>query len=148
MTYPYSDDRMTYDYETHRYILTEKSVLEELGINLAERSKNEVARANLLKLASAQVYRFIHEHNVANDFQDYIIAKTESGRKIIKEAMQHQLTYLMMVGDLSRSADINKRALWFDDNAKQVLYRPIPEIATSVCYTGRFNCMLNFGGEW
>ena len=148
MNYPYADEYMIYDYETHRYILTEKCVLEELGINLAERSKNQVARANLLKLASAQVYRFIHEHNTANDFQDYVIAKTETGRKIIKEAMQHQLTYLMMVGDLSRSTDINKRMLWFDDNAKQTLYRPIPEIASSICYTGRFACRPMFGGEW
>ena len=134
---PYSDEFMTFNEETKHYELTEQCALKELGINLRERSKNDVAIQRFLRLASSQVYRFIHEHNTDNDYQDHIIANTESGRKIIKEAMQEQLIYLSMVGDISRVHDLQKRALYIDDNAKAVLYRTIPEIGTTICYTGR-----------
>jgi hypothetical protein len=134
---PYSDEYMIFNEETNHYELTEQCALKELGINLRERSKNDIAIKRFLRLASSQVYRFIHEHNTNNDYQDFIIATTESGRKIIKEAMQEQLIYLSMVGDISRIHDLQKRALYIDDNAKAVLYRTIPEIGTTICYTGR-----------
>lgn len=148
MTYPYSDEHMIYDYDTHHYILTEAFAMQELGINLSSILKSDTAVKRALKQASNHVYRFIHSHNTAEEFQDYIIAKTEMGRKIIKEAMAEQLTYLMMCGDASRVLDVEKRALYIDDNAKEILMRVIPEIATSICYTGRFACRPIFGGEW
>ena len=148
MTLPYSDEHMIYDYDTHRYILTEKYVNEELGINLKNILKNEIAMKRALKQASNQVYRFIHSHNTAESFQDYIIAKTESGRKIIKEAMTEQLMYLTMGGDVSRVHDWEKRAMYLDDNAKDILMTTIPEIGTSICYTGRFACRPVFEGNW
>ena len=148
MTLPYSDEHMIYDFETHHYILTEGCVLQELGINLKAISKNDNAIKRVLKQASNQVYRFIHSHNTAEDFQDYIIAKTQNGRKLIKEAMLEQITYLLDVGDPSKILDMEKRGMYIDDNAKEILMRTIPEIATSICYTGRFACRPIFGGEW
>ena len=35
MTYPYNDDAMIYDYKKHEYVLTERYVLETLGVNLS-----------------------------------------------------------------------------------------------------------------
>lgn len=138
MNYPHNDDYMIFDYKSHRYILTEKDVEENLGINLVERNENEVARRNLLNLCSQHVYNYIHSHNISTGFQDYIIAKTETGRAIIKEAMEHQLVYIMSAGDLSRVPDVNLRALWFDEQAKQALLKEIPEIGTTILYTGKF----------
>lgn len=136
--YPYTDDYMTYDYDTHRYILTQKDVSENLGIDLTARIKAPNAINALLKQVSTQIYNFIHSHNVANEFQDFIIAKTYKGRAVIREAMEQQLIYFLAVGDLSRSTDREKRALAIDENAKNVLLQPIPEIGTTILYSGRF----------
>ena len=141
--YPLSDEYMIYNEQLRRYILTEKDVLENLGIDLPARlrCKNGSSNANsinaLLNLASVHVYRFIHEHNVNNDWQDCVIANTQKGRQIIKEAMEQQLIYLLTIGDLSRSTDSTKRAFWFDDTARDILYQTIPEIGTTILYTGR-----------
>lgn len=139
MNYPYSDEFMIYNKEKRRYILTEKDVLFNLGINLSERVKDQNAINAFLDLASLHCYRFIHQHNTNTDFQDYVISKTETGRKIIKEAMEQQLIYLSMVGDLSRSTDKDERSAWFDETAKETLMRTIPEIGTTICYTGVFS---------
>ena len=135
---PISDEFMIYNEEYNRYILTEKDVVTNLGIDINDRVKNPEAINSLLNQISIQVYRFIHEHNVANVVQDYIIATTEMGRKIINTAMEEQLIYVMTNGDLSRSTDKEKRALWFDDNAKEVLMTPIKEIGTHILYSGQF----------
>jgi hypothetical protein len=145
---PYSDSYMIYNNSDHHYILTEKCALESLGINLKERTKNEVAIKRVLRLASTQVYGFIHEHNTNNDLQDFIIAKTESGRKIIREAMEEQLLYLTLGGDISRVHDWQKQAMFLDSSAKRVLYRTIPEIGTTVCYTGALPIPKVEDGEW
>lgn len=145
--YPYSDEYMTYDYESHKYMLTEKAVLEELGINLAERSKNEAAKKAFLRLASNQIYNYIHSHNVNDVLQDYIIAKTSRGRKVIKEAMLSQFWLLANAGDLSILPDEKQRALSIDMNAISILGQTIPEIGCSILYTGKLpHICLN--GEW
>ena len=83
MTYPYSDEFMVYDYENHRYILTEKDVEVNLGISLSARSKNANARAQVLKQVSRQIYSFIHDYSLTGSeiVKDYVIATTENGRK-------------------------------------------------------------------
>ena len=43
MTYPYNDDVMVYDYDKHRYFLTEKGVLSELGISYGTAGENIAA---------------------------------------------------------------------------------------------------------
>lgn len=135
---PYSDDFMIFDKLTNRYVLTEKDVKQNLGIEINVRLKNPEAVNSLLNQVSIQVYRFIHEHNIENAIQDYIIAYTETGRKIIKTAMEEQLIYVMTNGDLSRSTDKEKRKLWFDDNAREILMTPICELGTHLLYQGQF----------
>lgn len=141
---PYSNEYMTFDNLTHRYVLTEKDVLVNLGIDLQSRVKNSNAIQNILRTASWHVYSFIHSHNINNDFQDYIIAFTESGREIIKQAMERQLTYILVVGDLSMSVDTDKRAKWFDKIAEEILSTPIKELGASILYTG----VMNGNAEW
>lgn len=146
--YPLTDEFMVYDYTTHRYVLTDKDVFENLGINLSARIKNPTAVRSLLNQISAQVYDFIHEHNVNNRFQDFVIAVTESGRQIIKRAMEEQLKYVLMVGDLSRSTDREKRAMWFDMNAERELSQPICEVGCSVLYAGSYPFVCMQGVNW
>ena len=148
MKYPYSDDYMTYDFHSHRYVLTEKDVVEYMGIDLKEHNDNENARSMILRQVSLQIYNFIHSHNTATDWQDYIIAKTETGRRIIKEAMEQQLKYLLSVGDASILLDKTKRELWIDEMAKEILLTHIPEIGTSICFTGCFMARPPLDTEW
>ena len=147
MKYPYSDDFMYYDFNKHRYILTEKDVEVNLGIDLASRNENANVRRAILNTVSEHVYNFIHSFNKNTTAQDYIIAKTKSGREIIKEAMENQLVYVLSAGDLSRVPDPNLRLLWFDEQAKQILFRDIPEIGTSICYAGSLS-FIAIDGEF
>jgi hypothetical protein len=148
MRYPYSDEYMNYDCETKHYVLTEKDVIDNLGINIKERMNNDNSVRALLRQVSIQVYNYIHQFNTSNDFQDYVIAKTESGRTIIKEAMEQQLVYILVAGDLTRVPDVNQRALWFDEMAKQTLLKTITEIGCSICYSGRFPNSIPLDKEW
>lgn len=141
---PYSDEYMTFDKVTHRYVLTEKDVLINLGINLQARVKNENAIQNLLRTASAHVYSFLHSYNTNNEAQDYVLATTETGRAIIKQALERQLTYILVVGDLTMSVDDAKRSKWFDVIAEEILYTPIPEIGNSILYTGNLRVICDW----
>lgn len=142
MNYPYSDQYMTFDVATNRYILTEDYALEQLGINLSERvnernSENaQIAVKRILRTVSNQIYNYIHLHCVNDMLRDVVIAKVPSARAIVQEAMGEQLVYMAMKGDLSRSTDKDKRALYIDENAKNILERQIPELGYSLLYRG------------
>lgn len=148
--FPLVDEYLDYDYATHRYVLTEKDVLENLAIDLNADFRPDVKNSveKFLKQVSTLVYGYIHSFSVNNLMQDFIIAKTEMGRKFIKEAMEQQLIYMLEVGDLSRSPDINKRALWFDDNARRTLEQTIPEIGTTILYMSQFHFCTHDTARW
>lgn len=149
MNFPYSDEYMRYDYKTHHYVLTKKYILEELGVDLDKGIKGSAKNSELiLRRISNLVYNFIHKHSANNNFQDYIIAKTEKGRDILFRAMSEQFLYMRMVGDLSTSTDYNKRALALDDTVLGILYEDIPEIQTTICYTGNIWFKSNDLTEW
>lgn len=134
--YPYSDDYMIFDEEKKRYILTEKDIMDKFGINLTTRLKNNAMIKPTLNQISLMIYNFIHQHNLDNKRQDYIIAKTKDGRRIIMEAMEQQLLYFLAVGDLSKTPDESKRKYWIDEMAKEILAQDICEIGASILYTG------------
>lgn len=145
--YPYDDDFMTYDYATHRYILTIQDVSQNLGVDLESRITYANAIPTLLNRISLKIYSFIHTHNVRNDYQDYIIAKTEAGRRIIKEAMEEQLLYFLTVGDLSRSVNEAERKISIDQTAIEILTQTIPEIGCSILYCGNLP-IVNLGNGY
>ncbi len=148
MQYPKSDDYMIYNYAKHRYILTETDVFETLAINLEEKLLTKPARDRILEQISIHVYAYIHQFNADTKAQDYIIATTSSGRDIIKRAMEEQLIYELTVGDLSRATDMDKRRLWFDETAKEILLEDIPEIGANICYTGTLCLCINNFVRW
>lgn len=127
---------MIYDVKTHRYIVTAKAMFEKYNENLPAKFKDEKNIEPFLRQASLQVYSFIHSHNMNTKMQDYVIAKTERGREIIQEAMENQVLYLLTVGNVSRSMDERHRAMYIDEMAREVLLQEIPEIQTTICYTG------------
>lgn len=133
MNFPYSDEYLYYDTVSHRYILTENYVMAKFSKTLISKYKSSLPL--ILDRVSALVYGYIHEHNDSL-MQDYIIAKTQGGRDIIREAMSNQFTYMCIVGDLSMSSDNNKRANYIDITAKNSLLKTIPEIGTTILYTG------------
>lgn len=137
MTYPYSNEDLIYDFKTHKYILTKDCVLKELGIDLDRKYRGKSGNSQIiLKRVSDLIYAHIHKHNANTLLQDFIIAKTESGRNIVKEAMLNQLLYMSMVGDLSMSSDKAKREIAIDFTSEEALLRVIPEIGTTILYTG------------
>lgn len=148
MNFPYSDDYLTYDYTLHRYVLTEKDVLDNFAINMTARFKNANTVQTVLRQVSTQVYNYIHKYNVNTAMQDYIIAKTEKGREIIKNALEQQLLYWLTVGDLTRSTDKDKRAVWLDINAEDILMQGIPEIGVPIIYTGSLYYKSCDNTEW
>ena len=142
MIIPYSNEYMTWNAESNRYILTEKYALEQLGLNLSEmvNERNavnqQIAVQRILKLVSNQIYNFIHLHCMDDCLRDLVIARFETARKLIQEAMGEQLLYVAMKGDLSRSVDPQKREFAIDENAKAVLLRIIPDVGYNLLYTG------------
>ena len=148
ITYPYSDEYMTFDERTNRYILTEKCAFDKLGLDISETlndrnaTNQQSALKRVLRQVSNTVYHYIHQYNLRTDLQDFIIAKVPSARAIIQEAMEEQLLYMAMKGDLSRSTDKEKRSLGMDENAKGALERFMPELGICILYTGDLGSVL------
>ncbi len=149
MTYPFSDQDLIYDLKSHKYVLTQSCVLNELGVDLNVKYKGKSGTVPiLLKRISDIVYAHIHKHNVNTQMQDFIIAKTKSGREIIKEAMLNQLLYVLMIGDLTMSTDKAKREIAIDFTTEETLLKIIPEIGTTILYTGSLCYCAKDNTEW
>lgn len=149
MNYPYSDQYMRYDINSHQYVLTKKYVLEQLGIDLNAEGKGNLVYSDwLLKRVSNVIYNHIHKFNIDTDMQDYIIAKTKGGREIIMQAMSDQFIYLKMLGDLTMTTNREKREMVIDLNAEQTLLKKIPETGTTICYSGYLWYKSDDATEW
>ena len=67
-----SDDYLVFDELTGHYVLTEKSLIDNVGFNIRARMGEgalvnpEVAIKNFTQTVSDMIYQFIHEHNVDN----------------------------------------------------------------------------------
>lgn len=143
MQQPYSDEYMIFDEKVQRYILTPKSILDHTGVDLQTRLKvrgsaNPQAAVNgFLNRVSYLTYRYLYQFN-DNSIIDRIISRYESARAVIQEAMESQTLYMLVKGDLSMADDADKRLMWFDDTAKMVLGRVIPETGVSLTYQGSY----------
>lgn len=141
---PYSNDFLEYNYTTHRYRLT-RAAVEQMGINLS-RFKSPNAVEAILNQISAKIYAFIHDFNVDNDLQDYVIAKTETGRRIIQEAMEQQFIYESAVGNVDLVLSADKRGFRIAPITESVLLKIIPEIGAPIVYTGNLQTYINDNG--
>lgn len=111
--YPHDDQVMTYDYEAHRYVLTEQGVLTELGENL-ELILNATGDANpstlaarFLKRVSQTVYMYLYRDTANEARIEYLLAKHSPLRSRVKEMLQAQLLYMLNNGDIGLYSGVN-----------------------------------------
>lgn len=105
-TYPYSDNNMIYDKDSHMYILTpyycvnELGLPEDLGLKNYNEQKKSAAVQRFLKRVSSIVYRYIYSHTSCEPVVEYIIAKGIDIRPKFMEALSEQVLYVIKNGDL------------------------------------------------
>lgn len=139
---PYSDDFMIWDATTHHYVLTEKALLEDVGLNLRARMDEssfvnpEIAIRSFCRTVSDMIYQFIHEHNVDNAKQDFLIASVPELRRIIQRAMELQAVYVSVQGNLYLSTKPEERAVAIDYLAQSALGNTVPCLGISILYNG------------
>lgn len=111
--FPFDDGIMTYDYASHRYVLTEGGVLTELGENL-ELILNGTGDANpstlarrLLNRVSKTVYDYLYGDTANEQWLEYILATYPPLRDTVKEMLQEQLLYTLMNGDIGLYSGVN-----------------------------------------
>ena len=107
--FPYDDEYMTYDYRTHKYILTEKAVLDELGENLDVVLVNSdpTSRNAFLRKVSRSVYDYILSASQSPDYIEYILAKDGNLRQMILDMLISQTEYMLVNGALGSYSGIN-----------------------------------------
>lgn len=124
---PYDTEYMTFNEMTGQYVLTAKAILDNLGIDLNVLAKDNGNGVNaFLKRVSYLTYRKLHEYGF-DEVQDMTVATTETGRKIIQEAMLEQAFYVKSVGDLSLSTKPEERKLYASDSLESIFDKVIPE---------------------
>ena len=139
---PYSDDYLFYDEVSGHYVLTEKALIENVGINLRERMAEgalitpETAIKSFTRTVSDMIYQFIHEHNVDNTRQDCLIATVPELRHIVQQAMEYQAVYVANVGNLYLSTKPEERLNAIDYLAKSVLANTVSCLGCSILYAG------------
>jgi hypothetical protein len=95
--YPFNDENLVYDFDSHQYIITYNGVLNGLGEDLYEYNMDVPAAAKFLERISKQVYRFIYQHvkYSATRWVEYRLAKEEELRDVVFEAILGQVEYYL-----------------------------------------------------
>lgn len=113
---PYSDDYLFYDEISGHYVLTEKALIEKVGLNLRARMGErslitpDIAIKSFNTTVSDMIYQFIHGHNINNAAQDKLIATVPELRQIVQRAMELQALYVSVQGNLYLSTKPEERA--------------------------------------
>lgn len=143
VTYPYSDDNMTFNETLNQYLLTENA-LRTFGVNLRARLSATSAVSQeqqityIMYRISNIIYGFIHEHNNNTELQDYYLAHVPSLRQILFKAMLAQALYMFNVGALDDSTDEKLRTMTITNEAIRELNKSVPELHLStILYSGR-----------
>lgn len=105
---PINDEYMIYDFRNHRYMLTEKAVFEEVGVNLNDITGGNVTDKNLfLKRVSTDVYSYLLENSRSSDYIEYILAVDTDLRPMVQSMLIAQAEYTLLNGSISMFAGIN-----------------------------------------
>lgn len=158
-TYPFNDESMFYDYNTHRYYLTEKCALDELGINLAlilngeGDANSSTLPQRLLRKVSDSVYNWIYADSMNHEWLEFIMAFYAPLRDTVKEMLKAQLEYVLtngFVNDYSgvniskgQTVDINwlRGRVKIADEVEMIANRFIPGLGYSLKYLGQLPCV-------
>lgn len=153
MAYPYDDEYLIYDYENHRYILTERACLDKLNINLGERlnvgglANKERAVKSFLDEISDLVYSQIYDYSNQWQIQEYQIAKMPSARNVIMRAMLKQVDYVLLNGFINQygGVDLKKGTSMGDLSgkflaplSKSILCKDLIETGIPLLYAGKY----------
>lgn len=154
VTYPYSGDDMVYDYTRHRYYITQKYVLSELGINFGTVPTNGDANPSTLgdrfiKNACNIVYRYLYRDIMNVSYQEYQLAAVPELRPVILEMLLAQIEYNATNGNLQAVSGQNiftgqqMDATRLNDaiiapSVKDIANTIQPCIGRALKYTGRF----------
>jgi len=110
---PYSDDYMTFDEISGHYVLTEKAITDNCGINIRARLEDNVtvnadAVINrLLTTVSDTIYAYIHRFSAHPKEKDFCVSRSLQLRKVIQKAMEYQAIYMFANGDLYMQPDVS-----------------------------------------
>jgi hypothetical protein len=105
-TEPYSDTSMTYDYDNHRYVLTENFVRDSgidlsLHLNTEQYAVPSKAPGIFLDRISQLVYGNIYNYGRERETKEFLLACDEKLRPAIRDAMLERIRYMASSGDLS-----------------------------------------------
>ena len=157
---PYDDNTMIYDRRRHQYRLTLEYVEAETGVNLAEQlntaNSDDPQREAIFRLnqVSQEVYSYVYAKNSNHMMQEFYMAKLESTREVIRQALVDQLTYELTSGALAMFSGVNiKTGQQMDRqklkdavigfNTQMTLDREIPELGVALTYQGKFYTPIN-----
>jgi hypothetical protein len=122
-TYPFNDNDLTYDFNTHRYTLTKQYMLNN-GMNLDEllestgdANKNTLP-ARFLRRVSDLVYEHIYSFNHDMLAVEYELAKNPQVREKIKRVLLEQAMYMISNGDLTIESGISILELRYMNTSK------------------------------
>lgn len=101
---PYSNEEMTYNKNTHRYVLTKNYCVRnnvdlDAELNTYGMANKSAAAENLLDRISRIIYQHCYRHGMAKEKKEHDIATVEAFRDVIRDAMMEQLLYVMANGD-------------------------------------------------
>lgn len=102
----FDDDYMKYDYRAHRYILTDKAVLDNIGENLDTLLPSGSSEKFLRRISNV-VYNFIYATSQAPDYIEYILANDDGLRDSVFEMLLSQVEYTLMNGAVDLASGVN-----------------------------------------
>lgn len=114
MIKPYTDAKMEYDREEHRYRLTEMYVLQRMNRNLSAMLADHGGASDtsneawvLLDRVSRQIYGYIYASTACPMRRERDMALDAGYRKHLRDAMAEQLVYILNNGDMTAYTGIN-----------------------------------------
>lgn len=150
------NEEMFYDELSHRFVLTPKAVLNNLGENLETRlnkkraNNEENVAQNVLNQISFEIYSYIYAHTQYEDFIEQVIRYDDQARKIVKDAMLQQVAYTLVNGSLNLYGGVDIRKGVKMDNfydrsiaplAKMILNKTIDKLGVPLTYTGQYTIL-------
>lgn len=153
-SYPFSDDDMKYDEQSHRYVLTADCVSRELGEDLSVvlNTTGDTNASSLpdrfLQRVSRTVYLWLYRDSMNPDWIEYILATYPPLRAWVKEMLLSQTWYVLnndFIADYSgvniakgSTIDINwlRGRVKIADEVEEIANRFIPGLGYSLKYAG------------
>lgn len=116
--YPYDDEYMKYDYRMHKYVITDKAVMDLLGENLNTIlvDPEPTTKNAFLREVSGSVYDYILSASQSPDYIEYILAKDGSLRQTIQDMLISQVKYTFINSTLADFSGVNMSKGHYIDN--------------------------------